>query len=118
VSGSHSLAPDIFELAEACEGMDAAAKLAAARPLDPNASGEWVGGWVLCLRALHVGAARYLTVCSFALASKAAQHLLTSSCHPPALAWPGCREHERADCGARRGGVPRGAARPLHRHWR
>ena len=46
VSGSHSLAPDIFELAEACEGMDAAAKLAAARPLDPNASGEWVGRWV------------------------------------------------------------------------
>ena len=53
MSGSHSLAPDIFELAEACEGMDAAAKLAAARPLDPNASGEWGFG---VLHALAVRA--------------------------------------------------------------
>jgi len=39
LSGSHSLAPDVFELGEACQDMDAAAKLAAARPLDAGASG-------------------------------------------------------------------------------
>ena len=44
VAGSHPLAPDVFELAEACEGQDAAAKLAAARPLDAAVSGAAGGG--------------------------------------------------------------------------
>lgn len=39
LSGSHPLAPDVFELGEACEGKDAAAKLEAARTLDAGASG-------------------------------------------------------------------------------
>lgn len=57
LSGSHSLAPDVFELGEACQGKDAAAKLEAARPLDAAASGEegvgvggLDGGWGNTLR--------------------------------------------------------------------
>lgn len=53
VSGSHSLAPDVFELAEAAEGKDAAAKLEAARPMDPAASGENRGSAKLAGGGLH-----------------------------------------------------------------
>ncbi|KAL4452283.1 hypothetical protein ABPG75_007945 [Micractinium tetrahymenae] len=38
VAGSHSLAPDVYELADACEGKSSAEKLAAMREMDPDAS--------------------------------------------------------------------------------
>ncbi|KAL4441265.1 hypothetical protein ABPG77_011502 [Micractinium sp. CCAP 211/92] len=38
VAGSHSLAPDVYELAEACEGKSGAERLAAMREMDPGAS--------------------------------------------------------------------------------
>ena len=53
VAGSHSLAPDVFEVAEAGEGKDVAGKLEAARTLDPEASGEEGAGGCgrACMRA-------------------------------------------------------------------
>ncbi|KAI3438142.1 hypothetical protein D9Q98_000583 [Chlorella vulgaris] len=38
VAGSHSLAPDVYEVADAAAGKDAQGSLAAARPIDPEAS--------------------------------------------------------------------------------
>jgi hypothetical protein len=45
LAGSHSLVPDVCEVADATQGQDEQAKLAAARPIDPEASGLRVAWW-------------------------------------------------------------------------
>lgn len=83
VSGSHSLAPDLHELAGECEGLDPAAKLAKARPMDPAASGEPAPAPRPCRPAPPDPAAKLCTCCH-------AAHVLRPPWRPPMPLHP-CR---------------------------
>jgi hypothetical protein len=83
VAGSHSLAPDVYEVADAAAGKDAQGSLAAARPIDPEASGGAanIGGrLVVCVGCT--------TACSVllcpALSCSPLSHTCRPACHLPA----------------------------------
>lgn len=93
LSGSHSLAPDVFELGEACQDMEPAAKLAAARPLDAGASGAGMGegailGRVDCWRWWR---------CTGRAAGKDSGGAASNGCHPqPHLPLPTAQNSQKA----------------------
>ena len=144
VAGSHSLAPDVFEVAEAGEGKDVAGKLEAARTLDPEASGEEGAGGCgrACMRAARGarlwGRSAKVQPRGWRLGAPCAlpgRPSLACLAAPCALAPTGCsnpsapapspppaarRRHERRHCGGPGRGVPvcDGGAlpRPRRRH--